>query len=496
MQEEQYPQNLILDMYADTGKTNQLIKQIDIPSLLETLNYLTDSEHIGILKRYQEGTTFRKVGDAIGENTISARQTVARGLKRLRRFGEHNYFHLNPTTGQAYTRDEIEPYIGELKLNSAAETALIRAGYETIEQVRPLSEDELKAIPNFGERHYENYAEKIAAYEKQNELIPYPKVTYPENLLNAIYGERKEKRPGDKFTNLEEIEQALQMLSNQERLFILKKYKDGFSMQRIGDEVGLSINRVSQAIHRGLLKLKEKSRTKYYEPAGSPQTPKPRPRIKAVLQDVYPYNLIAKIMGTDDSYLRTAYLEGFHQEIKRLPETFRTFVRLRYEFGLTLAACGKRMNKSEYELELIERRTHQKLRDKKQDGLLTAVSKSQVVEMQHQQSRLMNENKELKTLLQQVATGELKPEDVPLPTPETEAKPLHANESIPIEKLELSVRAYNALSINRWNTLHHITQHTREEFMALRRVGVTVEREIDQLLAEHGVSFKDETPKN
>lgn len=488
MQNSDFPNNLIRDLYNDIESIDDKIQQIHTPSLLATLAYLSENERNGILRRYQDGLTFRKVGETIGQQSTIAQQTVKRGVKRLRRFGDHHYFHIDPRTGTAYTPDIPNRYIGELRLHSGAETALTRAGYHTIESVRALSEAQLKALPKFGERYFADFAEKIAQYEIDNGLTSYAQANYPDNLMQAIYGEEYDAAAED----IQAVEQALKSLNRQQQTLILMKYKEQRSITEISQKIQLSVNRTSQTIKRGLEKIKQLIQPEYYVATG--HHTKRESKSHAELLDMYPFNLIGQIMGTGEAYLRTAYLEGFHQEIERLPDTYRTFVRLRYELGLTLTTCGNRMNKRPYDIELIERQLVQKLRAKKQEGRLTAISKHDLLAVQQQSRTIMTENQRLKDLLEQVHMGVITPEDIPLPNPKTETTQHSELINIPIENLKISVRAYNILARNQWNTLKDITQHTRKQFTALRHVGQKVEQEIDDMLARYNLSFKDETP--
>lgn len=406
-----FPNNLIRDIYDTTERLDQKIQQVHIPNLMETLNYLPENERNGILRRYQDGLTFRKVGEAIGQQSTIAQQTVKRGIKRLRRFGDHRYFQVDPDTGTAHMPDVANRYIGELTLHTGAETALVKAGYQTIESVRALSEAQVKEIPNFGERYFADFAEKIAQYEERNGLTPYPKTSYPNNLMQAIFGEKHKAT----LDEIQAVENAIDELNRQQQSLLLMKYKDGLTMRDIAEKIQLSDYRTSQTIQRGIEKIKQRIQPKYDATNGTPDKQNKTSRSHQALHQTYPFNLISKIMGADEAYLRTAYLEGFHQEIERLPDTFRTFVRLRFELGLTLSICGHRMNKRPYEIELLERRLFEKLRAKKQEGHLTAISKHHLTAVQQQNCEIMNENQHLKKLLQEVQSGECQLDNIQPP---------------------------------------------------------------------------------
>src|SRR5690606_34331348 len=139
---------------------------------------MPENERIILIGRYQDGKTFKESGRAAGESSSSAVQSVKKGLRRLRRYGNHNYFTINPKTGIAYTPDEIEPSISELKLEAGTENALFEAKHTRINQVRGLTEEQLKLFRNFGEKHYQDFVEKLAAYEQAHGLTPVPKATY------------------------------------------------------------------------------------------------------------------------------------------------------------------------------------------------------------------------------------------------------------------------------------------------------------------------------
>ena len=149
MTNQEYPYNLIRAIYGDQDTDDTHVRNVDIPNFYRTLDLLPNIERTAILRRFQDYATLKESGRSIGESSSSTTQIIRRGLKRLRRFGDHHYFDINQATAAPYPHNEIEPHIGELQLNTAVETCLSRAGYNTIQQVRPLSEEQLKAIPHF-----------------------------------------------------------------------------------------------------------------------------------------------------------------------------------------------------------------------------------------------------------------------------------------------------------------------------------------------------------
>lgn len=497
MSNQNYPYNLIEAIYEDTKDSESHIANADVPSFYETLKLIPENERIALTRRYRDGATFKECGQSIGEPSTRSMQIIKTGLKRLRRYGRHNYFRINPETGVAYTRDEIEPYIGELELSTGTENCLVYAGYSTIEKVRPLSEERLKRIRNFGEKHYQEFAEKIAAYEQENGLTPYPKEQYPNNMARAVYTGQDDDVPfsPDDITRLS---YAVTTISKQERMAVLMKYKNGLNVKEISEQVGMTGNRIDQIIQRGLRKMMFTSRVEYSKPAPrtktknktAPEKTKPKPSMK----DLYPYNLLTEIFGRDDN-INTAYIQGLYEQIETLPETYQTYLKLRYQFGLTRVNCGLRMEKSAYQIEQLEMQAHRKLRDKKEDGLLTAVATKQFVKTQLHNAELVRENQALKNLVKAVAEGSIKTEALDIQEAKSESERIDGVLLTPIEALDISVRTHKVLSLHRWDTLHDITRHTREEFRALRRVGAVVENEIDKMLARYGLSFKDESPE-
>lgn len=494
MNNQDYPYNLIYAMYKDVADSQNHINAVHVPSLYATLELIPKNEHIVLLRRYRDGVTLSECGRSSGHPASAVLQLISNGLKRLRRYGNHNYFQVNPATGFAYNRDEIKPYIGELKLSTGTENCLVSAGYSTIEKVRPLSEDELKLIHKFGEKHYQEFVEKLSIYEQANGLTPYPKEPYPDNLARAVFKNRDATIPLEP-DEMAQLNFGLTTLSKQELKLVLMKYKDGQSMTDIGKQVNMTGNVVNQTIQRAVRKLTAlpiKQVKETLVETAPKQVKKGKNESKPQLKDIYPYNLLTEIFGRNDN-LSTVYVNGLHQQIETLPEIYRTYVMLRYEFGLTRVNCGKRMEKTGYQIEQLEMLVHRKLRDKKDDGLLTAVPTKQYVDTLKHRNQLIRENEALKNLVRAITDGNIKPEDIEIQTPQDETERLDGVLITPIEELDISVRAHKALSLNRWDTLHDITRHTRDEFKALRRVGATVENEIDELLTRYGLSFKGES---
>ena len=76
---------------------------------------------------------------------------------------------------------------------------------------------------------------------------------------------------------------------------------------------------------------------------------------------------------------------------------------------------------------------------------------------------------------------------------EEEAEPVDEGPAqIPIDDLELSVRAYNCLKRAGIQTIHELTEKTRSEVEKIKNLGRKSLREIQKKLIEYGLSFKDE----
>lgn len=80
------------------------------------------------------------------------------------------------------------------------------------------------------------------------------------------------------------------------------------------------------------------------------------------------------------------------------------------------------------------------------------------------------------------------PEQVPEPDDQVDEKSKILE--MPIEELELSVRSYNCLKRAGINTVEDLTQRTEEEMMKVRNLGKKSLEEVDQKLAELGLSLK------
>ena len=59
----------------------------------------------------------------------------------------------------------------------------------------------------------------------------------------------------------------------------------------------------------------------------------------------------------------------------------------------------------------------------------------------------------------------------------------------PLEDLDLSVRAFNCLKAAKINSLSELVQYTQEELMKFRNFGKKSLAELEQLVAEKGLTF-------
>lgn len=496
MTNQEYPYNLIRAIYGDHDADDTHVSHTDIPNLYRTLDLLPDIERTALLMRYQDYATLKETGRSIDESSSSTSQIIRKALKRLRRFGDDHYFDIHPITRKPSDHSEIDAHICELQLSSGAETCLISAGYHKISQLRPLPEAKIKSVHNFGETHYREYQEKLAIYEQKHGLSAIPKPQYPANLILAIYEDTKNPESYIETTDIQGLELAINTLSKQEQLFVFMKYKDEQSAQEIGEQTHLSTNRVAQTIRRGVLKMKHMSRKRYFEKGldGDTQlTPKERTvSPKTELTNFYPYNLLSQIMDKNEN-VQSIYVPELFKHIESLPENFKTYIKLRYEFGLTRLNCGKRMSKTNYEVEQLEIQVHRKLRNLKNDGALSANPSSQLTKKVEENHMLRQENQALKNLIKSIVNGTIKPEDIMVKESNHQSNKNSSVLATPIEQLDMSSRAHKILSIHRWDTLGDIAGHTRKEFKALRRVGVGIEQEIDTMLMRYGLSFKGES---
>lgn len=73
--------------------------------------------------------------------------------------------------------------------------------------------------------------------------------------------------------------------------------------------------------------------------------------------------------------------------------------------------------------------------------------------------------------------------------PESEHARLRRILSIPIEELEISVRAYNCLKSNNLKTLGDIVSHTEQELLKLKNFGKKSLKELEEIVHQHGLEF-------
>ena len=81
---------------------------------------------------------------------------------------------------------------------------------------------------------------------------------YPTNLLNEIFNSNGEKWDVDRLTepeNVAGLELAVSLLKERDQQIIYKRFKENKSLQKIGDELSLTRERVRQLLFRALRSL-------------------------------------------------------------------------------------------------------------------------------------------------------------------------------------------------------------------------------------------------
>ncbi|MFN3270362.1 MAG: DNA-directed RNA polymerase subunit alpha C-terminal domain-containing protein [Candidatus Kapaibacteriota bacterium] len=74
-------------------------------------------------------------------------------------------------------------------------------------------------------------------------------------------------------------------------------------------------------------------------------------------------------------------------------------------------------------------------------------------------------------------------------TPESEHARLKRILSIPVDELEISVRAYNCLKANNIKTLGDIVSYTEQELLKLKNFGKKSLKELEEIVHQYGLEF-------
>lgn len=204
----------------------------------------------------------------------------------------------------------------------------------------------------------------------------------------------------------------------------------------------------------------------------------------------YPYNLLREIPDIK-SHIESVYIKAVLHTLDEMPANYKDYIELRYKKGMARTDCANRLYLKMHTVDALERKIHDALSSKFKQGDIRATSSAERNELFQKVMTLTTEMQELKQTIRDLASGKITIDAIQEP-PESPQKIVDAVQKTQIEFLDFSVRTHMALKRNGCDTLADITQKTRDEFRKLRGVGSAVEKEVDNELKKHGLSFHND----
>lgn len=184
--------------------------------------------------------------------------------------------------------------------------------------------------------------------------------------------------------------------------------------------------------------------------------------------------------------------EGLEIMLSKLTDKERTVIHCRYEEGLNLVETGQRVGVTDGRVRQIEAKALRKLRYSNawiqcgQDRVISKMKIQKFIEddiaivTKHQVlQRLDDELVSLKKLIQGCTQEAIK-------------EYLKSHPDMPIDDLELSVRAFNCLKRKGINTVTDLRNCTREDLMQVRNLGWRCIQEIERVLNKLGYELRAE----
>lgn len=192
----------------------------------------------------------------------------------------------------------------------------------------------------------------------------------------------------------------------------------------------------------------------------------------------YPYNLAVEVAGGDDSDIYSIYIPALLESLKTLTDREQKILEMRFRHYMTLEQCGKVYGVTCNRIRQIEAKAIRKLRHPrnykhwKMDVLDTAW------EIAKERDALKLKVLRLSKLVPDVSTI---PVDDILDT------------DVPIDNMELSVRAYNCLKRAGFDTIESLRGVTVDRLMRVHNLGRKSMKEVINKLAEWGIEVKAES---
>lgn len=159
-------------------------------------------------------------------------------------------------------------------------------------------------------------------------------------------------------------------------------------------------------------------------------------------------------------------------------------LEMRLKNGITLKECGEEFGVSRERIRQIEKKALEKIRRKAMSDLYLSAPVAEYKILESKYSDLQDEYKRLAE-----AVVDVKSQNI-MPTSE-----YIMNRQTPIEKLGLSVRAYNSLKGAEKNTIKDVAEMTIDDLMKVRNIGKNIVQEIISVMEENGFYIREKEAK-
>lgn len=196
-----------------------------------------------------------------------------------------------------------------------------------------------------------------------------------------------------------------------------------------------------------------------------------------MIRNDYPFNLIRAIYGDyedDNTHTETTYIKGLYEQIGKLSKMEQAYLTMRYKEGLTLRACGEHFGITGQSIRQTTQKALRKLRHPSRSKHFAAIPIIQLHRLENQNWKQHEEINQLKSALNALQAGRIDPDVIVLL-----AEILHPEHlSAHIGELNLSTRAYNALSRIGVTTVRDIIVIPEDQLIHTRNLGEKTVQEI------------------
>lgn len=191
------------------------------------------------------------------------------------------------------------------------------------------------------------------------------------------------------------------------------------------------------------------------------------------LLDFFPFVLAKDILGSEEEAIKI-YVPGVYAALATLTEREQEVIRQRYAECKTLKAVGALHGVGQERIRQIQAKAVRKLRHPTRAIMFKAAALADLQEQHAECNKLKKECERLGKALEILTPGA--------------GIAMAATLDIPLDDLDLSVRAYNCLRRAGKNTLGDIKKMTEAELMGVRNLGRRSLEEVKAKLREYGVT--------